>query len=342
MTIYSKLLYFFLIGLSFSLNAQNFNSVDNHAKQAPKSAQKNVETLAEYLNTGANSDIEKVRAYYVWLTHNIVYDTKTFFSNNPNPKTSATDALKYKRAICQGYSELFKALCQHSNIPCEIVSGYSKGYGYNPNRKITSADHAWNAVFVENKWQLIDATWGGGYVDDKRKYNKKFTEEFFLSHPHEFLLKHLPSDPMWQLITCPISTNEYQLSDSEIKKRVSNCNGDFQFNDTITNYLNLNSIQQQIQSADRAYRFNPDNVEAPGFALLSLSYDMGSQLSQYYETKNYTEALKLNKEILAINEKALGFLKKSKSIQAKNAVEVCKTNINSSKENIKSLEKFLD
>lgn len=323
-------------------NAQNFKAVDSYAKQAPKSAQKSVEALAAYLNKDANTDMEKVRAYYVWLTHNIAYDTQTFFSNNPNPKTSAADALKYKRAICQGYSELFKALCEQSNIKCEIVSGYSKGYGYNPNRKITNADHAWNAVFVNNKWELIDATWGAGYIDENKRYKERFTDEFFLSKSNDFLLKHLPSDPMWQLISCPISTKDYQKSDETIKKLVTNCSGNFNFNDTISNYLKLNSIEQQMQSADRAYRFNPDNVEAPGFALLSLSFDMGGELNKHYENKNYVEALRLNKEILAINEKALSFLKKSKTAQSKNAVEVCKKNITSSKNNIESLEKFLD
>ncbi|MDA3894137.1 MAG: hypothetical protein PF517_20955 [Salinivirgaceae bacterium] len=339
--ILKSLLFFFCFSLYIFTQAQGFNSIDAHAKNASKSAQKTVETLANYLNEGATSDLEKVRAYYVWLTHNIVYDTKTFFSNNPNPKTSAADALKYKRAICQGYSELFKALCDYSNIPCVLISGYSKGYGYSPNKKITNADHAWNVVFVENKWQLIDATWGGGYVDGSKKYTMKFSEEFFLPKPEAFLLKHLPADPMWQLISCPISITDYKKKDEAINALVTNCSGSFNFNDTIAAYQKLSPINQQIESADRAYRFNPDNVEAPGYALLGLSFDMGNELKQMYDAKDYKEALRLNKEILAINKKAYRFLRRSKNPHSKNAAEICKQNIESSEGNIKSLEKFL-
>ena len=330
-----------LLVISSGIIAQDFTAIDAHAKTTPRTAEKNIEALAAYLNDKTSTNLEKVRAYYIWLTHNINYDTKTFFSNNPNPKTSANDALKYKRAICQGYSELFKALCDYSNIPCFIISGYSKGYGYSPNKNFTNSDHAWNAVFINSKWYLIDATWGAGYIDTKRKYVKEFTADYFLQKPEIFILKHLPSDPMWQLIACPISIKDYKKSDDKITQILQNCNGSFNYNDTIAAYLKLPAVQQQLKSAERAFRFNPENVEAPGYALLSVSYEMGAELNGYYNNEEYDKALKLNKEILEINEKALGFLRKSKTQHSKSAVGICKQNIKSSKENIQSLEGFM-
>lgn len=322
--------------------SQDFSKIDELSKKVPATESRKVETLAEQLNKNANSDLEKVRAYYIWITHNINYDIKTFFSNNPNPKTKATDALKRKLAICQGYSELFKELCKHSNIPCEIISGYSKGYGFNPKRKLTNSDHAWNAVFVQNKWQLVDATWGAGYVNEKRKFVKKYFEEFFLADPKVFILKHLPTDPMWQLLPCPITINDYLKSDDEItalvSKKVKPC---FAFSDTINAYLKLSHIEQMVASAERGFRFNPQNYEVPGYAYLNLGYELSQGIQALYDEKKYPEALVKNKEILAINKKAHSYLIKSKSDQGKNAAKICKQNIESVKKNIKSLEGIL-
>lgn len=327
---------------SYSLiQAQDFSAIDSHAKIAPRSADKQAESLAEYLNQNTETDLEKVRAYYVWLTNNIEYDTKVFFSSNPNPKTGNENTLKYKRAVCQGYSELFKAFCDHSNIPCFIVSGYSKGYGYSSQKAITTSDHAWNAVYIDSKWYLIDATWGAGYVDDKQKYVQEFNTDYFLTKPEDFVLKHLPADPMWQLLSCPITISDYKKSDSEIISKLKNCSGSFNYTDTITDYLKLTPVQQQMKSAERAFRFNPDNVEAPGYALLNVAYDMSNQLNELYNNEEYHKALELNKSILKINQQAYNYLKKSKTQHGKSAANICKQNIASSKDNIKSLEGFL-
>ena len=174
------------------------------------------------------------------------------------------------------------------------------------------------------------------------KYIMRFSEDFFMPSPDTFLLKHLPSDPMWQLLSCPISIADYKKSNTEIAAKLKNCNGSFNFNDTIAAWQKLTVVQQKVQSAERAYRFNPKNVEAPGFALLNLSYDMGGELSKLYDEEKYKQALEMNKDILKINESALSYLRKSKTPHAKNAVNICKQNIASSKDNIKSLEEFLE
>lgn len=325
------------------MQAQDFTALDIIAKQAPKSATKNVASLAIYLNTHTSNDLEKVRAYYVWITHNINYDTKVFFSNTPNPKTTAIDALKQRTAVCQGYSELFKELCGTSNIPCFLISGYSKGYGFDPNKRLTNADHAWNVVFIEGKWQLIDATWGSGHVGYDRKFKQKFDEEFFLADPQKFILKHLPTDPMWQLLPCPLSIDNYLKSDAQILDILSaNSDTYFHYNDTIINYLELSKIEQQVESAERAFRFNPKNFEVTGYAYLNLAYELSQDIQTLYDQNKHEQALVENKQILVINEKAYYYLNKSKSDQSKQAAMICRQNIDLMKQNIKSLEKFLE
>ena len=53
------------------------------------------------------------------------------------------------------------------------LSGYSKGYGYKMGQTFTGdSDHAWNAVYLDGRWHLLDSTWGSGVVDDS---STKFT-----------------------------------------------------------------------------------------------------------------------------------------------------------------------
>lgn len=69
----------------------------------------------------------------------------------------AYGALVNKYAVCQGYAEAFKLICDINNIPCVYISGVTDGGG----------GHAWNAVQMDDgKWYLIDATWNdqGSYL----------------------------------------------------------------------------------------------------------------------------------------------------------------------------------
>lgn len=62
----------------------------------------------------------------------------------------AYGALVNKYAVCQGYAEAFKLICDIYNIPCVYISGVTDGGG----------GHAWNGVQMDDgKWYLIDATW---------------------------------------------------------------------------------------------------------------------------------------------------------------------------------------
>jgi hypothetical protein len=61
----------------------------------------------------------------------------------------AYGALVEGRAVCQGYSDAIKLLCDHYNIPCVCIPGTSNGGG-----------HMWNAVQMDDgKWYFIDCTW---------------------------------------------------------------------------------------------------------------------------------------------------------------------------------------
>lgn len=72
--------------------------------------------------------------------------------NSSDYKKSAHDAygaLVEGRAVCQGYSDAVKLICDYYGIPCVCISGSSNGVG-----------HMWNAIQMEDgKWYFVDLTW---------------------------------------------------------------------------------------------------------------------------------------------------------------------------------------
>ncbi|MBO5896472.1 MAG: hypothetical protein J6Q83_04165 [Clostridia bacterium] len=86
--------------------------------------------------------------------------------NSSDYKMSAHDAygaLVEGRAVCQGYSDAVKLICDYYGIPCVCISGTSDGVG-----------HMWNAIQMEDgKWYFVDLTW-----DDQGSYGIYY--DFFL------------------------------------------------------------------------------------------------------------------------------------------------------------------
>src|SRR5262249_17993037 len=89
------------------------------------------------------------------------------------------------------------------------VTGNSKGYGYAPGTK-PATNHAWNAVKLDGRWHLIDATWGAGSAEAKKGFVKALEEHWFLTPPDQFVLSHLPTDPARQFLTVPVDEDTYR------------------------------------------------------------------------------------------------------------------------------------
>jgi transglutaminase/protease-like cytokinesis protein 3 len=46
--------------------------------------------------------------------------------------------------------------------------------------------------------EIVDATWGAGYLDQSTgKFKKKYSGFYFFTDPDKFALKHYPKDSKW-------------------------------------------------------------------------------------------------------------------------------------------------
>ncbi len=189
----------------------SYYKLDKYAKEAPKKYEKDMTTLVNYLIKPANSEMEKVRVLFTWIATHIRYDDDSY--NSVIPSQTAQKTFKSKKAVCSGYSHLFSKLLSIANIKSKAISGYSKGYGYTNGYRFKKTTHAWNVVYIDNKWRLFDVTWAAGYgkkVEGKLVSTLRFDDYWFDVNPKEFIFSHLPKDSNWQLIPEKISLSKYE------------------------------------------------------------------------------------------------------------------------------------
>lgn len=189
-----------------------FAAVDAHALKAPADVEGSPEALAAYLCRPWKSETDKARALYRWITDRIDYTFETASSGMAERGAGPSSILKSRRAVCEGYSDLFAALARAAGLEAETVPGYAKGVGYEAGDSFQGRhpDHAWNAVKADGAWRLLDCTWGAGAVDPDGRYRKRFEPYYFFTPPREFLLSHYPLDSRWQLVDPAASLAEFE------------------------------------------------------------------------------------------------------------------------------------
>ena len=186
-----------------------------------------VYSLTKALTKPFADPVLKARAIFRWITENISYDVK-FYNRydyrGKEPKSFScygdsldcelrktvweTDyinrVLDNKKAVCQGYSMLFKKMCNIAGIESEVVPGYVRTQYYEVGTP-GNDDHAWNTVRLNTVDYLLDATWaaGGCTADDDGKlllFKKHFNDYYWLTPAREFAKNHFPEEAKWVLL----------------------------------------------------------------------------------------------------------------------------------------------
>ncbi|XP_070609286.1 kyphoscoliosis peptidase [Erythrolamprus reginae] len=194
---------------SMPLDLKQFEKLDAYAKKV--NVKSSVEELIQALLQVAHTDLEKVRAIWIWICHHIEYDVVGFFDKG-NASCNPLDVLQTGKSICEGYSRLFEQMCRIAGVQCVKLSGYSKGYSYKTGQTFKGdSTHAWSAVYLDGKWHLVDSTWGSGDVDEGcNKFTFRYNEFYFLTHPALFINNHFPDNSNWQLLKPTVALKEFE------------------------------------------------------------------------------------------------------------------------------------
>lgn len=192
------------------IGSQDLSEIDRIAKELNYSGS-SIEELAAILTENSDTETEKARMIYAWVTQHITYDVAAFLDavhNDNYPQVNPEKVLRDRTTICSGYSNLYFALAEAMNLESVIIAGYAKGA--TPNEpKFQDINHAWNAVKIDHSWYLLDATWGAGSVQEE-KFKPQYKPYYFGTAPKEFIQNHFPSDQGWQLLSDSYTRAEFE------------------------------------------------------------------------------------------------------------------------------------
>jgi len=107
-----------------------------------------------------STDEEKVIAVYEYIVKNMKYDRAKIKNLNDDYVPDLNFTIDSKKGICYDYSSLFASMLRSEGIPCKLVKGYKNDL---------KSYHAWNEVFIDGEWKIIDTTYDSAFVNKRQK-----------------------------------------------------------------------------------------------------------------------------------------------------------------------------
>jgi len=130
------------------------------------------ERIASFTPSGTTM-YEKVKSIHDYICRLASYSYDGSFIH------SAYGALIERKAVCEGYAEAFKLLCDANGIDCLLISGVA-------DNGTATENHLWNYVRMDDgKWYAVDATWNDGTVIQDR---------YFLIGSDTVVIRHSAND----------------------------------------------------------------------------------------------------------------------------------------------------
>ncbi len=174
--------------------------------------EKSIKSVADYIASNESDPYLRVKAAHDYVISRVDYDLDVLTTSR-RPAQDALTVFKTHKAVCEGYARLFKALNQAMGSEAVYVRGRVR-------RDLAPIDlipanlrlgtsrydwtlHAWNAVKVNDSWQLVDPTW------DDNKQNK-YSADYLMISPEAMISSHLPDLASWQLLVKTISPKNFE------------------------------------------------------------------------------------------------------------------------------------
>jgi hypothetical protein len=121
----------------------------------------NTVTLANELTKNKTTEAEKVEVLYQYMVQQFSYDFVKMKSVQYDYIPVIDDVLKNKLGICYDYAAVFASMLRSQGIRAKLVMGYTTN---------VREYHAWNEVFVNGKWVVVDTTFDSQMFANKVQY----------------------------------------------------------------------------------------------------------------------------------------------------------------------------
>ncbi|MFT5680186.1 MAG: hypothetical protein ACI8RZ_001092 [Myxococcota bacterium] len=169
----------------------------------PPQQARSIQGIGRHLKSQLSDPFERARAVHDFVATTVAYDTDSLLPGQRAPQDADT-VFTTGEGVCAGYANLMVAIGAAADLDIVYLVGHSR----DEEGGVAGSMHAWNAVKLEGKWYLIDATWdAGGVGADGFEYDYK--TDYLLTPPQYFRITHLPEEPAWQLAAPALSRGEF-------------------------------------------------------------------------------------------------------------------------------------
>ena len=229
--------------------------LDNRAKNAP--AFETESELVAFLTQDLTDEKSKARVLAAWMVYQMERDgyrrkelIKYSRQNRSAPEPIPNDPFKTRIGTSQDFANLFADLCRTAGLETQVISGYAGeniqtfryqkplfqaaevflNYWTGENYPLQRYQAAWNAVKIDDQWELIDTYWMIANQNlftaknissntamkrllEKRtqrlpsrqqlSVGKHINNNYFCAKPIFFIKTHFPLDSRWQLLPTP-------------------------------------------------------------------------------------------------------------------------------------------
>ncbi len=143
-----------------------------YTKKQIEEIQNKVDELSQNLINENLSDEENMKSVHDYIINNSKYDSERADNNIINYMSdTAYGPLFEGYALCSGYTDAFELFLEKMHI---------KSY------KVSSNNHIWNAVNLNNKWYNVDLTWDDPVTSD---HSNLLEHDYFMINTRTLLSK---------------------------------------------------------------------------------------------------------------------------------------------------------
>ncbi len=197
----------------------SYKQADSRAYHAPSRFDGDIDGLIAYLiKPFQKNEMMRARVIFAWIVYHIQYNNyeyKTGYEKRSGQKGWAPpeETFTKRTGVCRDNAALFDYMAKKANLETHLIIG-DTNYGL----------HAWNAVKINGKWELLDTTWAVNgqrafrNIKNDRKYKlemqrrtqnssknnqknmKQINNKWFMTQPKEMIKTHKPNDPKWSFL----------------------------------------------------------------------------------------------------------------------------------------------
>lgn len=146
-----------------SINLSNPNIVYLNSIQTIRWTPNSAATVKNLELIGRETDLTKrLNLSYDFIVRNVKYDYDKINNITTEYTPDPDQVLRALSGICYDYSSLYAAMKRSEGIPIKLVKGYNKDI---------DVYHAWNEVYVNGKWVVVDTTFDAVYYSNRVDYS---------------------------------------------------------------------------------------------------------------------------------------------------------------------------